>query len=484
MRKNSIKILLTFVFLFVGMLALPTGAKAADHYTIGTGPTFMPFQIQDNQGTYTGKHPGLEIEIFKAIAKKEHFTYTFKPMELTANITALEGNQTDGILAALMITPERKDKIDFSDSYLSVGLTLAAPTNSKIKSWKDLKGKTIAVKAGSTSEAYAESVQKKYGFNLRRFKDSNTEFNDVLVGNTVAAVDSTATVEYAIKNKMKLHLVGKAYNKNPVAFGVKKGTHKKLLRQFNAGLKAIKADGTYNKIIETYLGKNSTVTGSTKIDRSFIGLLRDNATSFLDGIKMTVEITIVAIILATVIGVVLGIMGVFPNKALRAISTTYAFIFRSIPVMVLAFFVYIGIPNLTGQKIPLFVAGVATITLENSAYTASFVRGGINAVPKGQMEAARACGLSYLTAMRQIVLPQAVRIMVPSFINQFIIALKGTSVLSAIGVAELTQQGTIIIAKSMEGFKVWLLIAVMYLILIGILTWLSNAVKKHYKLAD
>lgn len=191
---------------------------------------------------------------------------------------------------------------------------MAAPTNSKIKSWKDLKGKTIAVKAGSTSEAYAESVQKKYGFNLRRFKDSNTEFNDVLVGNTVAAVDSTATVEYAIKNKMKLHLVGKAYNKNPVAFGVKKGTHKKLLRQFNAGLKAIKADGTYNKIIETYLGKHSTVTGSTKIDRSFIGLLRDNATSFLDGIKMTVEITIVAIILATVIGVILGSWVSFQTK--------------------------------------------------------------------------------------------------------------------------------------------------------------------------
>ena len=327
-------------------------------------------------------------------------------------------------------------------------------------------------------------MQKKYGFKLRHFKDSNTELNDVLVGNTVAAVDSTATVEYAIKNKMKLHLVGKAYNKNPVAFGVKKGTHKKLLRQFNTGLKAIKADGTYNKIISTYLGKHSTVTGATKVDRSFIGLLRQNADSFISGITMTIEITVLAIVFATVIGVVLGILGTVPNRALKAISSTYAFIFKSIPVMVLAFFVYIGIPDLTGEKIPLFIAGVVTITLENSAYTASFVRGGIEAVPKGQMEAARSCGISYFEAMRQIVLPQAVRIMVPSFINQFIIALKGTSVLSAIGVAELTQEGTIIIAKNMEGFKVWFLIALMYLILIAILTYLSNAVKKHYKLAD
>ncbi|WP_156403224.1 ABC transporter substrate-binding protein/permease [Secundilactobacillus kimchicus] len=484
MRKIMVKLSLAFVFLLSFILLFSNQAKAADHYTIGTGPTFMPFQIQDNKGGYTGKHPGLEIELFKAIAKKEHFTYTFRPMELTANITALEGNQTDGILAALMVTPERQAKIDFSNSYLDVGLTLVAPTNSKIKSWSDLKGKTVAVKAGSTSEAYAESVQKKYGFNLRRFKDSNTQFNDVLVGNTVAAVDSTATVESAIKNKMKLHMVGKAYNKNPVAFGVKKGTHAKLLRQFNAGLKAIKADGTYDRIMTTYLGKNSTVTDGPKVDRSFLGLLRQNADSFISGITMTVEITVLSIIFATIIGVFLGILGVFPNKALQAIATTYAFVFKSIPVMVLAFFVYIGIPNLTGEKIPLFIAGVVTITLENSAYTASFVRGGIDAVPKGQMEAARACGISYFGAMRQIVLPQAIRIMVPSFINQFIIALKGTSVLSAIGIAELTQEGTIIIAKNMEGFKVWFLIALMYLILIGFLTYLSNAVKRHYKLAS
>lgn len=134
----------------------------------------------------------------------------------------------------------------------------------------------------------------------------------------------------------------------------------------------------------TYLGKNSTVTDGPKVDRSFLGLLRQNADSFISGITMTVEITVLSIIFATIIGVFLGILGVFPNKALQAIATTYAFVFKSIPVMVLAFFVYIGIPNLTGEKIPLFIAGVVTITLENSAYTASFVRGGIDAVPKGR----------------------------------------------------------------------------------------------------
>lgn len=484
MRKKLVKLSLILILLFTAVFLSPKAVHADDTYSIGTGPTFMPYQIQDNKGNYTGKNPGLEIEIFKAIAKKEHLSYKFKPMELTANITALEGNQTDGILAALMVTPERKQKIDFSESYLSVGLTLAVPKGSDIKGWSDLKGKTVAVKTGSTSESYAESVQKKYGFKLRRFKESNTEMNDVIVGNTAAAVDSTATVQYAIRNKMKMKLVGKVINKNPVAFGVKKGTNQELLNKFNSGLKAIKADGTYDKIINKYLGKSSTVTGSKKVDRSFIGLLHENSDAFLSGISMTVQITVLSIVFATIIGVFLGILGVVPSKLLKAFSSAYAFTFKSIPVMVLAFFVYIGIPNLTGEKIPLFIAGVITITLENSAYTASFVRGGIEAVPKGQMEAARSCGISYYQAMIHIVLPQAVRIVIPSFINQFIIALKGTSVLSAIGIAELTQEGTIIISKNMEGFKVWLLISVMYLILIGILTYLSNVVKKHYQLAS
>ena len=459
--KKIRRLLIIFVsaFSFLFLMNNVASAQSKEHYTIGVGPTFVPFEIQAKNGSYNTAHPGLDIEILRAAAKKENFTYTLKVMNFAAAIQALEGNQVDGVIAAMMATPERAEKIDFSKPYYNVGLALAVPKGSSIKGYNDLKGKTVAVKTGSTSEQYAESIQKKYGFHITRFNDSNTELSNVLVGNSAAAIDSTATLLYSIKNKMKLQLVGKAANKNPVAFGVKKGHNQELLKRFNAGLAAIKK-GTY------------------------FGLLKSNATSFGNGIKMTLEITIVAIFFATIIGIILGILGATPNKFLRGLSSTYAFVFKSIPVMVLAFFVYIGIPNLTGEKIPLFIAGVITIVMENSAYTASFVRGGIEAVEGGQMEAARSNGMSYFQAMRYIVLPQALRIMAPSFINQFIIALKGTSVLSAIGVAELTQQGTIIISRNMEGFKVWLLVSLMYLAMIGLLSYLSNLVKKHYQLAS
>jgi len=146
---------------------------------------------------------------------------------------------------------------------------------------------------------------------------------------------------------------------------------------------------------------------------------------------------------------------------------------------VLAFFIYIGFPDLIGHgfKIPAFVAGMITLPLNEGAYTGAFIKGGFQAVDAGQMEAARSLGLPYWASMRKVVMPQGIRIMIPSFINQFIITLKDTSILSVIGIVELTQTGTLIIARNFEGFKIWLMIAIIYLVMITLLTWLSNWVQ-------
>ena len=143
--------------------------------------------------------------------------------------------------------------------------------------------------------------------------------------------------------------------------------------------------------------------------------------------------TVVGIIGATIFGILIGMLGVVPNKFAQGISTTIIYIFRGLPLLVLALFIYNGIPSLTGSKIPAFIAGIITLTLNEGAYTAAFVKGGIEAVDKGQMEAARSLGLSFGKSMRKVILPQGVKIMIPSFINQFIITLKDSSILSIIG---------------------------------------------------
>ena len=172
-------------------------------------------------------------------------------------------------------------------------------------------------------------------------------------------------------------------------------------------------------------------------------------------------------------------MGVSQLPWIRAISTTIIYLFRGLPLMVLAFFIYIGLPGVIGTKIPAFTAGLLTLILNEGAYTAAFVRGGFEAVDHGQMEAARSLGLPYSKSMRRVIMPQGLKIMIPSFINQFIITLKDTSILSAIGILELTQTGSLIVSRNSQGFRVWAIVAVIYLIVITLLTWLSNWVEKR-----
>ena len=131
-----------------------------------------------------------------------------------------------------------------------------------------------------------------------------------------------------------------------------------------------------------------------------------------------------------------------------------------------------------GFNIPVFIAGIITLTLNASAYISEIVRGGIKAVPVGQMEASRSLGLSYNRTIQKIILPQANRIMIPSFINQFVISLKDTTILSAIGLIELLQTGKIIVARTLQSTMVYFVIALIYLILITSLTKLAKNLEK------
>jgi arginine/histidine ABC transporter, permease component, putative len=155
--------------------------------------------------------------------------------------------------------------------------------------------------------------------------------------------------------------------------------------------------------------------------------------------------------------------------------------------MIVAAFIFWGIPNLiesmTGQQSPInaFVAGTIALSLNAGAYIAEIVRGGIQAVPVGQMEASRSLGISYSKTMRKIILPQATKIMLPNFVNQFVIALKDTTIVSAIGLAELFKTGKDIIARNYQSFRMYAILAVLYLIIITLLTRLAKRLEKRIK---
>lgn len=216
-----------------------------------------------------------------------------------------------------------------------------------------------------------------------------------------------------------------------------------------------------------------------EVNVSFTELLAQTFPRLLQGLAVTLESTLLSLVLAAVVGLLFGLLSVSRNKVSRAIARVYVDIIRGTPIIVQAFFIYFGVTSALNMRMEPMTAGVITLTLNAGAYLAEIFRGGIQSVDKGQMEAARSLGLPHGMAMRKVILPQAIRTMIPAIVNQCIITLKDSSILSVIGMAELTQVGKLIIANNLESFRMWLIVAIMYFIIIMILSWVSKRIEKR-----
>lgn len=212
---------------------------------------------------------------------------------------------------------------------------------------------------------------------------------------------------------------------------------------------------------------------------SFFELLVESFPRLISGLGMTIEMTFISLVFASVLGLISCFMYISHNKVLKLISTMFVDVIRGTPLLVQAFFIYFGVTQAFGIRLSSEAAGIITLSLNAGAYLSEIFRSGIQAVPVGQMEASRSLGLPHWHAMIKVILPQAVRIIIPSLVNQFIITLKDTSILSVIGMRELTQSGKIIIASNFRSFEIWAMVAVMYLIVITILSRLSKYIERN-----
>ncbi|QJC52331.1 ABC transporter permease subunit [Paenibacillus albicereus] len=443
-------------------------------YQIGTDVTFAPFEFQDASGTFVG----IDMDLMEAIARDQGFRYEIKPLGFNAAVQALESGQVDGVIAGMSITDERKLKFDFSEPYFDSGVIMAVRENdSQTRTYEDLRGKKVAVKTGTEGYRYAESIAGEYGFTIVPFDDSAQMYDDVKGGNSVACFDDYPVIAYGIQQGNGLQLTdeekvaGASYG-----FAVRKGQNAELLRMFNDGLANLKNSGEHARIQETYLGE-----GAQQASGGGWGLISESLPVLLQGLGKTLLYTIVSLFFAFLLGLLFAFMKVGRSRFLRGVATVYVDVFRGIPLIVLAFFIYFGIPQALGFTMPLFLAAILTLSLNAGAYVTEIIRGGIQSIDRGQMEAARSLGLPYGKAMRKIILPQAIRVMVPSFINQMVITLKDTSILSVIGLVELTQSGKIIIARTFESFTIWTTVMVLYLIVIIALTKLAERMERKVR---
>ncbi len=200
----------------------------------------------------------------------------------------------------------------------------------------------------------------------------------------------------------------------------------------------------------------------------------------------TLLLALCGLFFACILGLIFGILSVLNNRICNIIARIFVDVIRGVPMIVLAFFIYFGMPYLFnnilgigGVTLTALRAGTIALALNCGAYMAEIIRAGIQSVDKGQMEAARSLGLSYWKSMVKVVLPQAIRTMIPSIINQFIITLKDTSILSVIGFPELVNSAKNVIAITFQSFQVWLIVAIMYLIVITLLSQLAKILERR-----
>ena len=204
----------------------------------------------------------------------------------------------------------------------------------------------------------------------------------------------------------------------------------------------------------------------------------------LAGLGITIAYTVGTILLGLAIGLVTGLLRLSRNPMITAPLVAYVEIFRCTPLLVQIVWFYYALPVVLGIDIPAHVAAVLVLSLYTGAFYAEIIRGGVNSIERGQWDAARAIGMRRRQVMRHVILPQAVKRMIPPFMNQSIIQLKNTSLVSTIAVADLLYQGTIITAATYRPLEVYTMVAIIYFLVLFPLTLAAQQVERRLARAD
>jgi len=185
----------------------------------------------------------------------------------------------------------------------------------------------------------------------------------------------------------------------------------------------------------------------------------------LEGAWVTIKLTTIAVAIGLVIGTFVGMARTSKNKLLYGIASVYVDFIRGTPLLVQIFLVYMGLPQVLGFPIPVWIAAISALGINSGAYVAEIVRAGIQSIDRGQVEAARSLGMTHRQTMRYIILPQAFKRIIPPLGNEFIAMLKDSSLVAVISLEELMRKGQIIQTRTFRPFEIYLAVAFIYLIM-------------------
>lgn len=200
---------------------------------------------------------------------------------------------------------------------------------------------------------------------------------------------------------------------------------------------------------------------------------------FMAGTLVTIETSVLSLLIGVSLGIIVGVLRVVPFKPIQSVAATYIYIIRGTPTLTQLFFIYFGLPAV-GLNLSAMAAGVVGLSMNTAGYMGEIVRGGIEGIPRGQWEAGQVLGLSYAKTMRFLILPQAIRNMLPAFGNEFVTLIKSSSLLSTLAITELTMVGQQVRSVTYASFETFIVVGAIYLLLTSVTSMGLRYVEKRW----
>lgn len=212
--------------------------------------------------------------------------------------------------------------------------------------------------------------------------------------------------------------------------------------------------------------------------------MESNILYIAGGIIVTLQYTLISVALGFILGALLALCKISHIKALNSLSSAYVSIFRGTPLLIQLSLIYFAIPTLTGYQMSVFVAGIIAFSLNSAAYVSEIIRAGIGSIDKGQFEAAKALGIPYASMMKDIILPQALKNILPALVNEAVNLLKESAIISVIGGADLMRRAQTVAAEQYSYFGPLLIASAFYYLLVMLFSYFAKILEKRLHAHD
>lgn len=484
MKKKFMIYILTISFIFTFIVVSNTEAASQENILrIGMEAAYSPFnwtQDDDSNGAVPieGSNTfanGYDVQIAKKIAKHLGMKLLIVKTEWDGLLPSVQSGKIDAIIAGMSPTLERKKELDFTQNYYNSELVLVTKANGKYanaKNFKDLEGAKIVAQLNTFHDGVIDQIPNithvtpMTDFSAMRVAVESGKVNAYIAEKPEGISAEKANKAFKmieLKNAFKI-----SSDETSIAIGLKKGSP--LLEKMNEALSKITAEDQ-NKLMNEMINLDLGITQ----DESIWDIAVKNKDMFILGTLYTLLISLIGTIIGLFVGMLIGIIRTIPKLKntvldiligiLKLISNIYVQIIRGTPMMVQAVLFYYGLQLFYGVSFSPLQSAFIVVSINTGAYMAEVVRGGINSIHKGQIEAAKAIGMNHFQTMTNIILPQVFKNILPNVGNEFIVNIKDTSVLNVISVQELFFNTKSIAGANFKFFQTYFITSLIYLIL-------------------